>query len=86
MWVVPAVLVAVTKRWQTNIPLGQGYISVVYEYFGLALCLLSLWLLIGSRLRAGQGMRAVHAWNMGGAAAFALLSTFTLAANFSLMP
>jgi hypothetical protein len=86
MWIAPAVLIAVTKRWQTGIPLGQGYISVVYEYFGLALCLLSLWLFIGGRLRAGQGRRAVQAWNVGGPAAFAVLSTLTLAANLSLMP
>jgi hypothetical protein len=86
MWVAPAVLVAVTERWQTGIPLGQGYIPVVYEYFGLALCLLSLWLLIGSRLRASQGRRGAHAWSVGGPAAFAVLSTLTLAANLSLMP
>jgi hypothetical protein len=86
MWVAPAALVAVTKKWQTSIPLGQGYIPVVYEYFGLALCLLSLWFFVGSRLRASQGKRAVQAWNVGSAAVFALLSTLTLAANFSLMP
>lgn len=86
MWVAPAVLIAVTKRWQTGIPWGQGYISVVYEYFGLALCLLSLWLLVGGRLRAGHGVRTVRAWSVGGAATLALLSTFTMAANLSLMP
>lgn len=86
MWIAPAILIAVTERWQTGIPLGQGYISVVYEYFGLALCLLSLWLLIGGRLRDGREPRAMRAWNVGGAAAFAVLSTLTLAANLSLMP
>jgi hypothetical protein len=86
MWVAPAVLIAVTKRWQTGIPLGQGYISVVYEYFGLALSLLSLWLFVGGRLRARQGPRVMQAWNVGGPAAFAVLSTLTLAANLSLMP
>lgn len=86
MWIAPAALVSVTKRWQMSMPWGEGYIPVVYEYFGLALCLLSLWLFIGGRLHAGQGQRAVHAWNVGGAAAFALLSSLTLAANLSLMP
>jgi hypothetical protein len=86
IWIAPAVLVAVTKRWQTGIPWGQGYIPVVYEYFGLALCLLSLWLAVGRRLRAGDGVRFARAWHMGGAAAFGLLATLTMAANLSLMP
>ncbi len=85
MWVAPAALVAVTKRWQTGIPWGQGYIPVVYEYFGLALCLLSLWLLLGGRLRT-RNKSAVLAWSFGGAFSFALLSTVTMAANLSLMP
>jgi hypothetical protein len=86
MWVAPSILIAVTKRWQTDIPWGQGYISVVYEYFGLALCLLSLWLFIGTKLRTGKGTRVVSAWSMGSAAALALMATLTLAANLSLMP
>ncbi len=86
IWVTPAILISVTKRWQTDIPWGQGYIPVVYEYLGLALCLLSLWMLIGSWLRARHGMPAVRVWSIGGAAVLALLSTFTMAANFSLMP
>jgi hypothetical protein len=86
MWVAPAALVAVTKRWQTGIPWGQGYIPVVYEYFGLALCLLSLWLFVGCRVHAGRGPRAVRAWNGGSAVALALLSTTTMAANLSLIP
>jgi|HubBroStandDraft_6_1064221.scaffolds.fasta_scaffold307569_2 hypothetical protein len=86
MWIAPAVLVAVTERWQTGIPLGQGYIPVVYEYFGLALCLLSLWIVIDGRLRASQRRHWVHVWSVGGPAVFAVLSTLTLAANLSLMP
>jgi hypothetical protein len=86
MWIGPAVLIAVTKRWQTSMPWGQGYISVVYEYFGVALCLLSLWLLIGGRLRAGHGARAMRAWNAGSAATLAIVSTLTMAGNLSLMP
>jgi hypothetical protein len=86
MWITPAILVAVTKRWQTSMPWGQGYIPVVYEYFGLALCLLSVWLLIGSRLRASGRARRMRVWSVGSAAALALLSTLTMAANLSLMP
>lgn len=86
MWVAPALLIAVTERWQTGIPLGQGYISVVYEYFGLTLCLLSLWLVAGSWLRSNRGTRAVDIWSIGSATAIALMATMTLAANLSLMP
>jgi hypothetical protein len=86
MWIAPAALIAVTKRWQVSMPWGQGYISVVYEYLGLALCLLSLWLFVGRRLQIGYGERAIRAWNIGGAATLAVVSTLTLAANLSLMP
>jgi hypothetical protein len=85
MWITPAILVAVTKRWQTEMPLGQGYIPVVYEYFGLALCLLSLWLFVGDRLRTSRRTHIVRAWHIGGSTAFALLSTLTMAANLSLL-
>jgi hypothetical protein len=86
MWIAPAALIAVTKRWQVSMPWGQGYISVVYEYLGLALCLLSLWIFVGRRLQIGYGARAVRAWNIGGATTLAVVSTLTLAANLSLMP
>ena len=86
MWFAPSVLIAVTKRWQTGIPLGQGYISVVYEYFGLALCILSLWLVVSRRLHISERARALHAWNVGSAIALALMATMTLAGNLSLMP
>jgi hypothetical protein len=86
MWITPSILVATTKRWQTSMPWGQGYIPVVYEYFGLALCLLSLWLFISRRLHERGSARSVRAWSVGSAAALALLSAFTMAANLSLMP
>lgn len=86
MWIAPAVLIAVTKRWQESMPWGQGYISVVYEYLGLALCLLSLWLFVSRRLQINHGKRAILIWNAGGAATVAVMATMTLAANLSLMP
>ncbi len=86
MWIAPALLIAVTKRWQTGIPWGQGYISVVYEYFGLTLCLLSLWLIVGSWLRSKKGARAVGVWSIGSAVVLASMATMTMAANLSLMP
>lgn len=86
LWIAPAALVAVTKRWQTDIPWGQGYIPVVYEYLGLGLLLLSLWLLIGHRLRNTHRTSIAYAWSLGGAVVFALLSTATMAGNLSLMP
>jgi hypothetical protein len=86
LWIAPAALIAVTKRWQVSMPWGQGYISVVYEYLGFALCLLSLWLFVGRRLQIGYRERAIRVWNIGGAAALAVMATMTLAANLSLMP
>jgi hypothetical protein len=86
IWLSPAALVSVTKRWQTDIPWGQGYIPVVYEYLGLALCLLSIWMLMGRWLRSSRSQITVRAWSIGGAAGLAILSTLTMAANFSLMP
>ncbi len=36
-WVVPSVLAAITVRWQKELPLGHGYIYLLYEYAGVAL-------------------------------------------------
>jgi len=35
-WVIPSILIGVTQRWQTELPWGQGYISSLYEYVGVA--------------------------------------------------
>ena len=43
-WLAPPVLVAVTVRWQETLPPGQGYLSAVWGYVGVALLLAALWL------------------------------------------
>jgi len=37
LWAVPAALVGVTSRWQTELPQGQGYLGVFVQSFGVAL-------------------------------------------------
>lgn len=86
MWVTPAVLIGLTERWQTGIPWGEGYISVVFEYLGLALCLLALWLWLDGRLRRRFTPAYLRAWTMGSAFLVATLATVTMAGNLSVMP
>jgi hypothetical protein len=47
IWVTSSMITAVTARWQADLQLGQAYLNVIYEYFGVALCFtaLMLWLL-----------------------------------------
>jgi hypothetical protein len=85
MWIGPSILIAITKRWQESMPLGEGYISVVYEYFGFALVALALWAYVLSRLRARGADSAVRAWGLGSAAAVALVATLTMAGDLSLL-
>lgn len=86
IWVTPAVLVSLTERWQTGIPWGEGYIPVVFEYIGLALCLLSLWMQVDRRLHTGLTPGSLRAWGIGSAALVAVLATLTMAGNLSVMP
>ena len=48
IWIVlsSAAITSITARWQQDLSWGEGYLNVVYEYFGLALALSSLILLI----------------------------------------
>jgi hypothetical protein len=87
MWLAPATLVAVTERWQQEMPWGEGYISVVYEYFGVALCLVAVWLFTGSKAfsRNADGL-GIRTWRLAGAVSLGFLATMTVAANFSLVP
>ena len=48
-WIVPAVLAAVTKRWQDELVWGQGYIYVGYQFAGVALILAGLASLVHAR-------------------------------------
>jgi hypothetical protein len=50
-WVVPSALAAITVRWQEELPLGHGYIYLVYEYVGIALLLAGVASLLARRAR-----------------------------------
>jgi hypothetical protein len=80
MWVSSAALVAVTARWQQDLVLGQGYLPVVFGYFGVALCLVSLWLVVGRLVRLhGASSRVWHRWVA--PVAVGLLAAATFAGN-----
>jgi hypothetical protein len=36
-WLVPSLLIGVTRRWQEELIFGQGYISLPFEYVGIGL-------------------------------------------------
>ncbi|HEY5159886.1 MAG TPA: hypothetical protein VII83_02325 [Gaiellaceae bacterium] len=55
-WLVPSLLTSVTRRWQTELVFGQGYISLPYEYVGVALILAGVAGLLSGRLRS-RGVR-----------------------------
>lgn len=59
MWVVPGALVSVTLGWQEEMPRGQGYVSVVWGYVGVAFLLTAAWLALlrRARLRPGPSWR-----------------------------
>lgn len=47
-WLVTPVLIAVTLRWQTELPAGQGYLTVVWGYVGVALITAAGWLALST--------------------------------------
>lgn len=54
LWLLPGMLVAVSLGWQNELPRGQGYVSVVWGYVGVALLLAAAWLAV---LRWSRGRR-----------------------------
>lgn len=48
-WLLPAVLIAITARWQAELPDGQGYLSVVWGYVGVALLMAAGWVTAAKR-------------------------------------
>jgi hypothetical protein len=84
MWLTSAALIAVTVRWQVELPRGQGYLGTVYEYFGLALCVVAGWLAINERLAApGRSEKLWLAWSYGSSGAVAVVVALTAAGNLS---
>ncbi len=80
MWLSSSVLVAVTVRWQLELHRGQGYLPLVFGYFGLGLCLLALLLQV-ERIMQGRSTRAIAAWRYGSASSVAIVAALTLAGN-----
>lgn len=48
IWIIvsSAAITSITARWQQDLSWGEGYLNVVYEYFGLALLLTAINLLV----------------------------------------
>jgi len=60
LWLLPALIVSATKKWQDELSPGVGYVSVFVEYFGVALLLTAgitaLATLLRSRVRPILGV------------------------------
>jgi hypothetical protein len=82
LWLSSSALIAITVRWQIELHRGQGYLSVVYGYFGLALCLLAAFLAV-DRFMTGKQSRAVATWRVGSALLIGALVTLTFAGNLT---
>jgi hypothetical protein len=55
-WLAPPVLVAITLRWQNELPRGQGYLSVVWGYVGVALLMAIAWAAVAKRATRRPGV------------------------------
>lgn len=80
IWLSSSVLISITVRWQDEMLRGQGYLSVIYGYFGVALFLLSGFLAV-DRLVADRSTRAINTWRYGSAFLVAALVSLTFAGN-----
>lgn len=83
MWLSSSVLVSISRRWQVELQPGQGYLSVIYAYFGLALCLLSVYLFV-ERMVANRLPRSTTIWRYGSALLISVTASLTLAGNLSI--
>lgn len=50
LWLMPALVVAQTARWQSELQLGNGYITAYQGYFGFSLVAIGLFLQLRSNL------------------------------------
>jgi hypothetical protein len=80
IWLSSAALVSVTVRWQLDLQRGQGYLAVVYGYFGLALCLLAAYLVL-ERVVADRAPATIAVWRYGSALLIAIVISLTFAGN-----
>jgi hypothetical protein len=84
VWISAAMMVAISVRWQAELALGQGYLSVVYEYFGVAMvlvALISLFARFSSDSRLTPVPKNFLAWAM--STGLALAICVSLAASLS---
>ena len=83
LWIIPSALIAVTYRWQVELPRGQGYLAVIYGYFGIAMLVLSIWMSIGSRVSLRGSRVSTIIWAQGSAIVLAGVATATAAGNLA---
>jgi hypothetical protein len=83
IWLSSSALIAITQRWQVELHFGEGYLPVVYGYFGLALCILSAYLFV-DRIVANRSQRSMVIWRYGSALLIGVTGSLTLAGNLSI--
>jgi len=82
-WLAPPVLIAITLRWQDELPPGQGYLSVVWGYVGVALLLAVGWLALSKRRQHHAGAATRTAF-LSGTAALSLMVALSIAQSLSI--
>lgn len=68
-------LVAITARWQSELTAGHGYISIIYQYFGLGILIGILGIIA---FRSSNFIRRIYAVSI------TLLISYNIAINFSI--
>lgn len=83
IWVSSAALVSVSGRWQNELSMGQGYLSVIYEYFGLSLVVTAVTLFFTQRIKTSKMSQYTQKCFIMTLASFtSLLICLALSANF----
>lgn len=79
-WLFPPVFVAISTKWQGEVPTGQGYVAIVWEYIGVAMLLTAIWAAVAQAARGSTRWRIVYAvvtvW-------FAALCAFNIAQSIT---
>jgi hypothetical protein len=88
-WLAPPLLVAITQRWQVSLPPGEGYLSVVWGYVGVALVLMTFWLSLAKLSRQGRfpktafSLLALLTAYLAASAAFSFAASFSIASSIA---
>lgn len=80
LWLGPSTVVAATRRWQEELSLGTGYVSVYLGYFGVALVVTGA-VLIGLAALRARGRRRLERVLAGALVAFLGFATQVTADN-----